>query len=156
MEESTVIKKTIPFQRMCNAVRDIVDLLFDDQDGYCPENLDYVFWVTISNAYANTGAEMSADAFMRKLYETGWMDDLTLNINPHQLSAIRMAVDARVKVRLEKNPMESLANGILQLINDLDSLIKNHDTAQMMETLKGIKEINAEELVKAFIDNQNK
>ena len=155
------IKQYIEMYRMRELVKNIVALLFDEDGEYCPELYDYAFWVTVSDVYADTGSDMEIDDFMRKLYMEGWMEELRNKINPLQLEAIEDAVCERVQARLNKNPLEPMAdaltvllNGLSELLNGLSKDFNAAETKGLLEAVKDMKEINADSLVEAYIKNQ--
>lgn len=155
------IKQYIEMYRMRELVKNIVALLFDEDGEYCPELYDYAFWVTVSDVYADTGSDMEIDDFMRKLYMEGWMEELRNKINPLQLEAIEDAVCERIQARLNKNPLEPMAdaltgllNGLSDILNGLNKDFNAAETKGLLEAVKDMKEINADSLVEAYIKNQ--
>lgn len=155
------IKQYIEMYRMRELVKNIVALLFDEDGEYCPELYDYAFWVTVSDVYADTGSDMEIDDFMRKLYMEGWMEELRNKINPLQLEAIEDAVCEHIQARLNKNPLEPMAdaltgllNGLSDILNGLNKDFNAAETKGLLEAVKDMKEINADSLVEAYIKNQ--
>lgn len=147
------IKKYIGFARMRQLVENIVSLVFDD-GRYCPELFDYAFWVNISEVYANVGVEMEIDEFMQKLYLDGWKEELTKNISASQFDAIKTAVQETIANRLNANPLEPLAKALTELINELGKKVTADEIEKLSNTVKDLKEINAENLVDAILKNQ--
>ena len=143
------IDNYIEFYRMKNAVHSIVELVFDGGE-YCPELYDYAFWVTISYYYAGIGADMEIDEFMQKLYN-GWMEELKAAINQKQFIAIKNAVKERIEERKNKNP---LREAVTELVQNLKTSWNPEDMEQLIDVMKKTKEINAESLVEAYINNQ--
>lgn len=153
MDQNIEIKSIVSFNRMSNLVRDIAEELFDVQGEYLPEHYDYVFWVNISSVYAGVGIDMTADEFLEKLY-TGWMDELERAINAKQLAAIEAAVNERISARLNKHPMEAVATALVELINGVNNQVNEDNAQKMLDAIKEVKEINAESLVEAMVNNQ--
>ena len=147
------IKKLIPFSKACHVVRDIVDLLFDSDGNYAPEFYDYIFWVNISQAYAGFGAEMTADEFIEKLYN-GWKDELVGAINQDQLYAIEDAVDRRIELRTNQNPFAPVAKALTKFLENASKEVDPERIDKLTKLVEGTKELNADELVKAVINNQ--
>ena len=147
------IKKLIPFSKTCQVVRDIVDILFDDDGNYTPEYYDYIFWVNISQAYAGLGAEMTADEFLEKLYN-GWKDELVGAINQDQLYAIEDAVDKHIELRTNQNPFAPVAKALTKFLENASKEIDPERIDKLTKLVEGAKELNADELVKAVINNQ--
>ena len=153
MEKNIEIKKLISFNQMATLVRVVAEGLFDEQGEYLPEHYDYVYWYSVSMAYAGVGMDMTANEFLEKLYG-GWMDELEHAINPKQLASIEAAVQERISVRLNKHPMEPVVNAIVKLVNDLNKQVSDNSAEKLLDAVKEIKEINAEGLVEAIMKNQ--
>lgn len=147
------IKKLISFSQTCQVVRDIVDVLFDGEGNYSPEYYPYIFWVNISQAYAGIGAEITADEFLEKLYG-GWMDELEQVINPSQLCAIKNAVDKHIEMRINQNPFAPVAKALTKFLENASKEIDPERIDKLTKLVEGAKGLNADDLVKAVINNQ--
>ena len=133
MDQNIEIKSIISFNRMATLVRDVVEELFDVQGEYLPEHYDYIFWVNISSAYAGVGIDLTADEFLQELYN-GWMERLTDGINEKQFAAIEAAVQER--------------------ISGVNKQVSEDNAQKMLDAIKEVKEINAESLVEAIINQK--
>lgn len=112
------VKSTIPFSALRKLVNSIVYLLYDENGEYTPENYEYVYWVSISNAYAGYGIDIPEDEFMEYLY-SGYMDVLKTTINKEQLRAIDVAIAEKIAYMNRKPP---IVDAIVRLIENMSDV----------------------------------
>lgn len=138
------IKSTIPFSMMTRLINSIVYLMYDENGEYLPENYDYVYWVSISNAYAGYGIDVTEDEFMERLYN-GYMDMLKSTINKDQLIAINVAVSEKIDYMNRKSP---IADAIVRFLDRIGN-VNLDELKEIVGNMKNMKENNADILSEA-------
>lgn len=124
-----LFKSTVTIAEKARTITLIVESLFNNNE-YLPEVFDEQFWLHVASAYAAEGidgTEYTPDDFMDSLYNHNLMDKMTSAINPNQLASIKTAVMDRIKMRLDKKPIDDFFERATNLLVKIESAVDGID-----------------------------
>ena len=142
------VQKIVPFQKMSEIVQRVAASCFGKDDGsYMPEVMNTALRLCIFDAYTNIELPDDMDEQNFLIFGSGLWDLVTALIDADQLGTIELAINRRVKARLDTNRAE-FENAVNQVIQSIAAL-----SEQMGSLMEGVTPEDIRTMISAIGEN---
>lgn len=159
------VQKIVPFKKVTEIVQRVTAACFAQEDGnYIPEVMNMALRICVFEAYTNIELPDDIDEQNLLLFGSGLWDLVTALINADQLGTIELAINRRVKARLDTNraEFEHAVNMVVESIAELSQQMSGlmdgvtPEDIQTMISAIGENGIDEAKIVQAVVAEQNK
>lgn len=159
------VQKVIPFRVVTAMVQKVADACFNQDTGeYMPEVMNIALRLCVFDAYTNIELPEDPEEQNLMLFGTGLWDKVTALVDEDQLGTIELAVNRRVKARLDTNRAEfehavnTVVESIAELSEQMSGLMTDVTPDDIRKLIAAVGEngIDEAKIVQAVVAEQNK
>lgn len=159
------VQKIVSFKKMSEIVQRVAAACFGQEDGsYMPEVMNTALRLCVFEAYTNIELPDDMDEQNFLIFGSGLWDYVTALIDADQLGTIELAINRRVKARLDTNRAEfehavnTVVESIAALSEQMSGLMDGVTPEDIRTMISAIGEngIDEAKIVQAVVAEQNR